>query len=170
MEHLLQCSDEYHSAYIDSYTFESANVRFDFDIAVVQNTFRYRPMAPSKSPLLSTAVAVLQVRVCCFHSRSQKLNSLFLSSVSDGASLMEEDDSEQGEEFDFDDWDDTRPGISNPTTEASDLIKANKPETQGQETARQDVNGPTGPWLKGKNSLYQQCINSSGKEVCILLM
>lgn len=83
---------------------------------------------------------------------------------------MEEDDNEQGEEFDFDDWDDTRPGMSNHTTEVSDLIKANKPETQGQETARQDANGLTVPWLKGKNSLYQQCTDSSGKEVCILLM
>lgn len=97
---------------------------------------------------------------------------MFLSSasVSDGASLMEEDDNEQVEEFDFDDWDDTRPDMSNHTTEVSDLIKANKLETQAQDTARQDVNGPTGPWPKGKNSLYQQCTSSSGKEVCILLM
>lgn len=83
---------------------------------------------------------------------------------------MEEDDNEQGEAFDFDDWDDTRPDMDNHTTEVSDLIKANKLETQGQETARQDVNGATGPRLKGKNSLYQQCTSSSGKEVYILVM
>lgn len=80
---------------------------------------------------------------------------------------MEEDDNEQVEGFDFDDWDDTGPDMSNHTTEVSDLIKL---ETQAQDTAKQDVNVPTGPSLKGKNSLYQQCTSSSGKEVCILLM
>lgn len=91
---------------------------------------------------------------------------MFLSaaSICDGASLSEEDDKEQVEEFDFDDWDDTREDMSNHTTEVSDLVKANKLETQAQDAARQDVNIPTGPWLKGKNSLYQQCTSSSGKE------
>lgn len=83
---------------------------------------------------------------------------------------MEEDDNEQVEEFDFDDWDGTRPDLSNHTTEVSDLIKTNKLETQAQDTARQDVNVPTGPRLKGKNSLYQQCTSSSGKQVRILFM
>lgn len=87
----------------------------------------------------------------------------------DGASLVEDDD-EEGEQFDFDDSDDGSPDTSRLTAEASGSINRTQPGTKVQETAKPDVNGPTGRRLTGQNSLYHHCSNSSGMEMCLVLI
>lgn len=90
------------------------------------------------------------------------------AAAADGASLVE-DDTEDGEQFDFDDSDDSSPDPSHLTAEASDRINTSRPGSEAQDTAKPDVNGPTGRRLAGKSSLYHQCSNSSGMEMCTVL-
>lgn len=92
-----------------------------------------------------------------------------LAAAADGASLVEGSDTEEGEQFDFDDSDDSGAAdTSHLAAETSDVVNTKQPGSDVQETSKPDVNGSTGHHLTGKHSLYHQCSNKAGRQRCIV--
>lgn len=81
----------------------------------------------------------------------------------DGASPVE-GDTEEGEQFDFDDSDDSGADASRLAAETSGDDSRKQPGSGVQETATADVSGATGRRAAGKPSLYHQRSNTAGRE------
>lgn len=93
-----------------------------------------------------------------------------MAAAPDGASLVE-DDNEEGEQFDFDDSDDSGADTSHLTAEAPGCISRNPAGSKVQEAAaKPDAGGAAGRRLAGKHSLYHQRSSSSGVDMCVVLI